>query len=883
MRLVRLSLENWRGVQAREVEFAEGVTLIEGPNEVGKSTIVEALHTLFSELESSKKQSVKSIQPVGQDVGSTVAAEVITGDFHFNYSKTYNKKTQTELKILAPKAEQLTGREAHERVEQILKDTMDMALWDALLVEQGKEVAGARLADSHGLARALDEAAGSSSPEQEDSDLYSSVQAEYEKHFTLKTGKSRIDSLKNEVEIAQATFENARTALAEIQTDSDDHARCVIEIQRINDMLPELQKNVTKREGEWKIVDQLQQSMERKLQDLDTAQQLLKTAKEAQERRKQLADDLAASTQALKKKRIEIQPLMEQAEKLKGESESADAKLRSARESLKKKNADIELARDDQQHLLALDELSAVQKRLDRYRDYTKQAEVERKILAGIKISPEGVKKLHETSGKYQVAAGRLDTATSKIEITAEKKLSLAIDGQKLELAKGKSERRSVSAELRLAVPGVANIRFMPSTSVTDLESEATDLEAALDTLLKKYGVNDLADAVATEAKRADAERDLRALIVKSDELLEDDTEADLQARVEELKSDCAAYTGKRGDKPKMPADKVQANKQLRDAEQAQNTAQQSFDDLQNECNRCREKFLQAESDRLLAVQAVEGLELDQKNKKKRLNDARDAESDEAIDAQVVEKTAREADVQKELNTLNEQLESVSPESVENLMNNAREVCKRAEGDLTDQKQQLAVLGDRLTKAQANGRFEALEEAERELEELQARYEARQTRAAAAALLWETLNKHRDETRKAYVRPLKEGIERLGKMVFGEDFSIELGEDWTLVSRTLGGKTLPFDELSIGAKEQLGILTRLAAARIVSSQGGVPLIIDDALGFSDPGRLETMGAAIAAAGRESQIILLSCTPGRFMHVGSAEKIRFERTSHLAAG
>jgi type I restriction enzyme M protein len=54
----------------------------------------------------------------------------------------------------------------------------------------------------------------------------------------------------------------------------------------------------------------------------------------------------------------------------------------------------------------------------------------------------------------------------------------------------------------------------------------------------------------------------------------------------------------------------------------------------------------------------------------------------------------------------------------------------------------------------------------------------------------------------------------------------------------------------------------------------LPLIIDDALGFSDPSRLETMGAAIAAAGKHYQIIILTCTPGRFMHLGSAEVVRF---------
>ena len=179
-----------------------------------------------------------------------------------------------------------------------------------------------------------------------------------------------------------------------------------------------------------------------------------------------------------------------------------------------------------------------------------------------------------------------------------------------------------------------------------------------------------------------------------------------------------------------------------------------------------------------------------------------------------------------------------------------------------------------MNKAQANGKYESLEIAEREYDESQAELTASQRRSEAVDLLWTTLNDYRDTTRKAYVRPLKDRIVQLGKVVFGSEFDIEIDDDWSISSRTLNGKTLPFAELSIGAKEQLGILTRLAAAQIVSKQGGVPLIIDDALGFSDPSRLETMGAAIAHAGKECQIILMTCTPGRFTHVGNAKLVKF---------
>ena len=106
MRIRRLSLQNWRGIDARDVNFTDGVTVIEGPNEIGKSTIVEAIRLLFSELDSSKKQAVRSIKPVDNDIGSRVEAEIESGDYHFVYSKTFNKTPETSLNITAPARKQ---------------------------------------------------------------------------------------------------------------------------------------------------------------------------------------------------------------------------------------------------------------------------------------------------------------------------------------------------------------------------------------------------------------------------------------------------------------------------------------------------------------------------------------------------------------------------------------------------------------------------------------------------------------------------------------------------------------------------------------------------------------------------------------------------------
>ncbi len=873
MKLVRLALENWRGVASREIGFSSGVTLIEGPNEIGKSTLVEALRTLFDEMDSSNKKTVKAIQPVGQDVGSRVEAEIITGDYHIVYSKTYNKGKKTELRILEPKSEQLTGREAHERADQLLLETIDRGLWDALLVEQGKEIKGAYLAESDGLARALDEAAGSSTAEQGDSDLFRSVQAEYEQYFTLRAGKPKFDGLTNDVVAARATVEAAREDLAAIEIDSAAHQRCVAEIRRLEDGLPKLQQNVQQYQTSWEAITTLQQKVANKKTEVDTAQQLLQVAVNEQDRRKAMAGDLLSSGQKLATKSEALAPLAERAKTVSLASEEADRELKKLKADVKAARAALELDRADLQHLQSLEKLQAQKKRLKSLQELAEKATVERAKLAEIKIDAAGLELLRRAEKDLHIAIGKRDTATSTVAITAEKQLQISLNDEPLAIATGAIETRTVAAELRVAIPGVANIRITPSQSAADLEATVVEYEKALSALFTKYGVKNLGDAVATEAQCAAAARDLKSWNEKIIELLGNDSEADLQANVIHLQANCDSYTAERSSDTPLPENVQQATIQAQSSANVLLRCETTAESRQESCERLRDEYGQADADQRVAKQEVDGLTQEGQRQQLQLDEARAAESDDIIQARAAAKTAKMETLQAELTDLANQLDSASPDVAETLLTNAQESLKRADNDLNVRQRELAVLEDRLSQAQANGRFETLEVAERHLEELETRYEATTQRANAARRLWETLNKHRDATRKAYVKPLQDGIEQLGRIVFGADFSIELDDSWTLVTCTRNAITIPFEALSVGMQEQLGILTRLAAARIVSNQDGVPLIIDDALGFSDPARLETMGAAIAATGKDSQIILLTCTPGRFTHVGNAEVVR----------
>ena len=71
MRLHRLSVRDYKGVAARDVAFPEaGILVLEGPNEVGKSTMLDALDLVLDHKDSSRRAQIRSAQPIGLEVSS---------------------------------------------------------------------------------------------------------------------------------------------------------------------------------------------------------------------------------------------------------------------------------------------------------------------------------------------------------------------------------------------------------------------------------------------------------------------------------------------------------------------------------------------------------------------------------------------------------------------------------------------------------------------------------------------------------------------------------------------------------------------------------------------------------------------------------------------
>ena len=102
--------------------------------------------------------------------------------------------------------------------------------------------------------------------------------------------------------------------------------------------------------------------------------------------------------------------------------------------------------------------------------------------------------------------------------------------------------------------------------------------------------------------------------------------------------------------------------------------------------------------------------------------------------------------------------------------------------------------------------------------------------AEARRLLYETLRDESDRRACPYVAPLRREFERRTHRVrcrlLGRARSRRRSRSRAGPSI---GRTIPYRSLSVGAQEQIAIIGRLACATIVAPDGGVPVILDDAL------------------------------------------------------
>jgi len=238
---------------------------------------------------------------------------------------------------------------------------------------------------------------------------------------------------------------------------------------------------------------------------------------------------------------------------------------------------------------------------------------------------------------------------------------------------------------------------------------------------------------------------------------------------------------------------------------------------------------------------------------------------------ELLEAGTRESIVKDEVDAIVARIAAARPDILTQDADRFRRSAEEAENQHRARDRQIVQVETALAAAGAQGLEEELERALSASQLAQRRAAELRRRAEALDHLLQKLEQRRQALTRRLQAPLQKHLDRYLQLLFP---SGRLAVDDNLVPGALtrpgtrGPDAADFETLSFGAREQMGVISRLAYADLLKEAGRPTLIIlDDALVHSDEQRLAQMKRVLFDAAQRHQVLLFSCHPGRWRDMG----------------
>ncbi len=866
MKLHRLVLKNYRGIDNREIDFPDhGVVVVSGANEIGKSSMVEALDLLLESKDRSTKKEVKQVKPTHADVGSEITAEISTGAYRFIYRKRFHKKPETQLTVLEPRREQHSGDEAHDRVQAMLAETVDTELWHAQRVVQSASTAAVNLSGCNALTRALDVAAGDAAAlSGTEPLLIERIDSEYARYFT-PTGRPTGEwtAAIKALEAANQEVDRCAAAVAEVDDRVQRHAALTVELAELSEQRQAAGARQAVAQAAADAIARLTEQV-REAELIAAAATATSTASTAaQTERTRLRTENDARTASVAALEDEAREITEAQAIARDVTVEADDGVERADQALAAAEQRAESARRRVEDLARREETQRLAAKLTKIDAALSERDAVARELSTIAVTDELLRQIEQAAAAVERTESQLALVSATVEFVAAADIELVVGDQRVLVSAGQSWSTVANTATEVEIPGVVTARVTPGASALDIQAQFAAAQEKLTAVLAAAQATDLAAARHADQRRRELQGTRDRLTATLAGLSDGDDVEQLRSRLTELESQPALSDdidagAARAELLEAVAARAQAGVDCETHRKVAALALKKLTDISTQATRVQDKLVTQRAELVTVAD--------------RLAELRAMVPDEKLAAAVDADATAAATAARRVAELSEQLAAQAPEAVAAELADAVEaaaVLSQRHDDITRTLHEIAA---QLKVFGTEGRKGKLDAAEIDLEHARSEHDRVGRRARAVQMLREVMTRHRDTTRLRYVEPFRAELQRLGRPVFGPSFEVEVDSDLCILTRTLDGRTVPYESLSGGAKEQLGILARLAGAALVAKEDAVPILIDDALGFTDPERLVKMAAVFDTLAERGQVIVLTCTPARYDGVKDAQRI-----------
>ncbi len=865
LRLRHITLNNFRKFREPVTVqgLSDGLNIVIEANEVGKSTLLEALRAAFFVRHSTRNQLASSYAPHGENVAPEIEVGFELDSEAWSISKRFLKSQSIEVRGPAGRTqgdaaeEVLQGLLGFERDTSRTGDTAAYGALGLLWVAQTEALSvtppGQIVRDS--VRSTLEAEVGSIMGGEAYERVHTRIDQQCAQYWTA-TGRvsGRQSEAKERAEVAGAEARDIQARLTALEKSFSDLESSRIRLRLLEQDLADTNDAETRvrlvRMMEVARAAALLLSMRRAEHEAATA--IVRGLEDLQTRHEQAAKALSDAEAALTDAKARRTAVIEDIRTRKLAVYNAREALTHARESRQqarrtlmagearivtsRRAASVLAARQRHESVLSLETLLA-----------------ESGHANALLINAPAFAMLEEIEWSVARAQAELTAGATRIELTGPAS-DVTIDG--LPLGTGE---RTLLHETRIGLGSGSTLIIRPPALSGSAEAEVVRLMAKQESMFAEFGVTSLIAARARNDAAREAAAEMRSLQARIDALTQPDTVLGLAAGAEALK---LFMTGLKEiveeDACELPD--IEALKRAADAaesafaraEGAQESAIDVLLDLEEQDRPLAAVEAGAASDLQNARSQLAAIEIrsDFAGLVDALDSVRKSATETAINLEDAERNASAhdaADIERRIKAIDARSSS------------AAQAKRKLETEIARLEGTVESEGGKGLAEQAAFAVEETDAARKHLDRVT-------QEAETLKLLRETLEAARAETSRTYVEPVARRARRhIERLLPGCDLSFS--DDLCLENIVRGGVSERCANLSRGTQEQLAVLARLAFADMLLEQGRpVSLILDDPLVYSDDARLDIMIDVIAEASKRMQVILLTCRDRAFRHV-----------------
>ena len=514
MKIRRISIRNFRKLVGPVTidGLEDGLTVIAGDNEEGKSTVLSAIQTVFFNRYRLGGEAAQAMQPFGSAVRPEVDVDFDLDGERYSLRKAFCQSHEAEL--VTPTG-RVTGDEVEERLQQLLRfdppgkgaaKPEHRGIWGLFWVEQGTSFARPQLGETgrETLVAALESEVGQVLGGERGRALLGVIAQKCDAYFT-KTGKPRgahKESLEH-VHALETELEELRSALRLYDDKIDDLGRIRgrLKTYEADHSLETAERDLKRAQEDSKRVGALQSALAAAETNEKLAAAEWKTALQSWNTREERVKSALDATNETGSRRAGAKEKETNLAKVKADKDKAESVFGKAKLDLGRAEAVLSACERDVQRARIQGDLKDLAERLEKAKESKRQGDTLRTQAAGIRIDEAEISRLRVLEKAADEARIRLQTIATRLEFFPDPKRTARLGDRAL----SRDEPLLLTEKADLTLEGFGALTVTPGGE--DLSSRRSDSENAtneLENALERLGVADPPSAEELLKKRLD-------------------------------------------------------------------------------------------------------------------------------------------------------------------------------------------------------------------------------------------------------------------------------------------------------------------------------------------------------------------------------------------